>query len=174
MISILTPDDDNELLDECINKQISLITLAYIDAWEATQDGTVRVILWGLIAKPDSDFLKFKASFSWKKPRFLLLKLGQWTICSKNCIFEWRQLPKLQNFIIAQYFNSVFVLQVIILLFWSLCLKRSVRSLCNRITTISEKSGFCYSIFLSWVGERHVSDNFYWGKNINCFLQLWS
>lgn len=34
VINILTPDDDNELLDKCMNKQISLITLSYIDTWK--------------------------------------------------------------------------------------------------------------------------------------------
>lgn len=34
VINILTPDDDNELLDKCINKKISLITLSYIDTWK--------------------------------------------------------------------------------------------------------------------------------------------
>jgi len=83
VINILTPDDDNELLDKCINKQISLITLAYVDIWEEVREGTVRVQM----AAPDSDFLKIKASFSQKEPRLLLQKLGLWTICSKNCIF---------------------------------------------------------------------------------------
>lgn len=44
VMSILTPDDDNELLDKCSNKQISLITFSYIDTWAAMQEDAVRVI----------------------------------------------------------------------------------------------------------------------------------
>lgn len=44
VMNILTPDDDNELLDKCINKQISLITFSYIDTWEAKQEDAVGVI----------------------------------------------------------------------------------------------------------------------------------
>lgn len=42
-MNILTPDD-NELLDKCINQQISLIIFSYIDTWEAMQEDAVRVI----------------------------------------------------------------------------------------------------------------------------------
>lgn len=44
VMNILTPDDGNELLDKCSNKQISLITFSYIDTWEAMQEDAVRVI----------------------------------------------------------------------------------------------------------------------------------
>lgn len=43
VMNILTPDD-NELLDKCINQQISLIIFSYIDTWEAMQEDAVRVI----------------------------------------------------------------------------------------------------------------------------------
>lgn len=42
-MNILTPDD-NELLDKCINQQISLIAFSYVDTWEAMQEDAVRVI----------------------------------------------------------------------------------------------------------------------------------
>lgn len=42
----ISTSDGNELLGRYINKQISVITLSYVDTWEEMQDGTVRVIIY--------------------------------------------------------------------------------------------------------------------------------